>query len=160
MKLSRPALATVGLGDQNMVIDVSIQIETSRQPNPLNSNVLVFALPPKGFQAGRCSRCRRRCRCPFDGGDGTCRWRTFDVGTLNAYLQTAAPRVRCGEHGLVVAHVWWSRWPEMPRRHVSTGCQVVKCAWFMCAATRKALAATVKLGFIPVLEGKNEVSTT
>ena len=29
-----------------------------------------------------------------------------------------------------------------------------------CAATRKALAATVKLGFNPALEGKNEVSTT
>ena len=42
----------------------------------------------------------------------------------------------------------------------STGCQVAKCTWFTCAATRKALAATVKLGFIPALEGKNEVSTT
>ena len=38
--------------------------------------------------------------------------------------------------------------------------QVAKCAWFTCAATRKAFAATVKLGFKPVLEGKNEASTT
>ena len=38
--------------------------------------------------------------------------------------------------------------------------QVAKCAWLTCAATRKALAATVKLGFKPVLDGKNEVSTT
>jgi hypothetical protein len=42
----------------------------------------------------------------------------------------------------------------------STGCQLAKCAWFTCVATRKALAATVKLGFKPALEGKNEVSTT
>jgi hypothetical protein len=42
----------------------------------------------------------------------------------------------------------------------NTGCQVAKCAWFTCVATRKALAAIVKLGLIPVLEGKNEVSTT
>ena len=38
--------------------------------------------------------------------------------------------------------------------------QVAKCAWFTCAATRKALAATVKLGFKPALDGKNDVSTT
>jgi len=37
---------------------------------------------------------------------------------------------------------------------------VAKCAWFRCAATRNALAATVRLGFNPVLDGKNEVSTT
>ncbi len=45
-------------------------------------------------------------------------------------------------------------------RHFSTGRQVAKCTCCTCAATRKALAATVKLGFRPVLEGKNEVSTT
>lgn len=30
----------------------------------------------------------------------------FDVRTLKAYLQAAAPRVQYGEHGVVVAHVW------------------------------------------------------
>ena len=51
----------------------------------------------------------------------------------------------------------------VPRRHIGGGDrsgQVAKCTWFTCAATRKALAATVKLGFKPALEGKNEVSTT
>ena len=38
--------------------------------------------------------------------------------------------------------------------------QVAKWASLTCAATRKALAATVKLGFKPALEGKNDVSTT
>ena len=37
---------------------------------------------------------------------------------------------------------------------------VAKWAWLRCAATRRALAATVKLGFRPALEGKKEVSTT
>jgi hypothetical protein len=31
-------------GDQNMVTDVSIQTETSREPNPVNSKTLVVAL--------------------------------------------------------------------------------------------------------------------
>ncbi len=38
--------------------------------------------------------------------------------------------------------------------------QVAKCTSFTCAATRKALAATVKPGFKAALEGKNELSTT
>ena len=38
-----------GLGGQNMVIDVSIQTEISRGRNPVNSEVLVFAVPPKAF---------------------------------------------------------------------------------------------------------------
>jgi hypothetical protein len=48
--------------------------------------------------------------------------------------------------------------PLQPARQDAA--QVAKCAWSTCAATRKALAATVKLGLMPVLEGKNEVSTT
>ena len=47
-----------------------------------------------------------------------------------------------------------------PGQAFSTRRQVAKCTWSTCAATRKALAATVKLGFKPVLEGKNEESTT
>lgn len=54
-----------GLGDQNMVIDVSIQTETLRERNPATSEVLVFAVPPKASQASWCSRWRRRCPCPF-----------------------------------------------------------------------------------------------
>ena len=55
--------------------------------------------------------------------------------------------------------------PRQAACHVDTAeaarwVQLAKCAWFTCAATRNALAATVKLGFKPALEGKNEVSTT
>jgi len=61
----------------------------------------VFAVRRKASQAGRCSRCRRRCP-GYDSEDGTRRWRTLDVGTTKAYLQAAAPRVECAEHGAVV----------------------------------------------------------
>ena len=82
-----------------------------------------------------------------------------DVGTLKAYQQAAAARVQCGEHRLLVADVWWAGLSDATTAF-STGCQVAKCAWFTCAATRKALAAIVKLRFKPVLEGKNEESAT
>ena len=98
-----------GLGDQNMVIeDVAIETETSRGKNPTTSEVLVLSVRPKASQAGRCSRCRKRCP-GYDGGDGIRRWRTLDVGTTKAYLQAAVPRVECPEDGVVVAHVPWAR---------------------------------------------------
>ena len=102
-----------GLGDQNMVIeDVTIETETSREKQPKATEVLVLSVRLKASQAGRCSRCRKRCP-GYDaggrGGDGIRRWRTLDVGTTKAYLQAAVPRVECPEDGVVVAHVPWAR---------------------------------------------------
>ena len=111
MRLSR--IFAAGLGDQNMVIeDVTIETETTGRKKPKTSEILVFSVRPKASQAGRCSRCRKRCPGYDAGGrDGerTRRWRTLDVGTTKAYLQAAAPRVACEEHGVVVAHVPWAR---------------------------------------------------
>jgi len=56
----------------------------------------------------RCGRCRRRCP-GYDAGDGRRRWRGLDLGTIRAYLEADAPRVRCRVHGVVVAHVPWAR---------------------------------------------------
>jgi len=102
-----------GLGDQNMVIeDVTIETETTGRKKPTTSEVLVFSVRLKASQAGRCSRCRKRCPGYDAGGrdgGGTRRWRTLDVGTSKAYLQAVAPRVQCEEHGVVVAHVPWAR---------------------------------------------------
>jgi transposase len=91
-----------------VVEDVSIEVETSRGKKPVTSEVLVLSVRPKASQASRCSRCRKRCP-GYDSGDGTRRWRTLDIGTTKAYLQAAVPRVQCGEHGVVVAHVPWAR---------------------------------------------------
>lgn len=50
--------------------------------------------------ANRYGRCRRPCR-RFDDGRGVRRWRALDVGGVRAYVQAAAPRVRCRRHGVV-----------------------------------------------------------
>lgn len=98
-----------GLGGQDLVIeDVSIEVETSKGKNLITREVLVFSARPKASQASRCPYCRKRCP-GYDNGDGPRRWRTLDVGTTKAYLQAAAPRVECPEHGVVVAHVPWAR---------------------------------------------------
>lgn len=55
----------------------------------------------------RCSRCRRRC-AKHDNGQGRRRWRALDMGSTRSFIEADAPRVRCDEHGVVVAHVPWA----------------------------------------------------
>ena len=107
--MRKTRIFAAGLGDQNMVVeDVTIETETSRGKRPVTAEVMVFTVRPAAAAAGRCSRCLKR-RPGYDTGDGMRRWRTLDVGTTKAYLQASAPRVFCGEHGVVVAHVPWAR---------------------------------------------------
>jgi transposase len=131
-----------GLGDQNMVIeDVSIEVETAGGKNPVTSEVLVVSVRPKASGASRCSRCCRRCP-GYDGGDGVRRWRTLDVGTTKAYLQAAAPRVRCREHGVVVAHVPWAR---PGAKH--TWAFEDTCAWLAAHAALSVLTVLLRIAW-------------
>jgi len=68
---------------------------------------VVFHVRPMARQRGRCGRCRRRCP-GYDAGTARRRWRTLDHGVAMAFLEADAPRVRCPEHGVVVAHVPWA----------------------------------------------------
>lgn len=56
----------------------------------------------------RCGICRRR-SAGYDGGAGRRRWRALDLGTVQGFVEAAAPRVSCRQHGVVVAHVPWAR---------------------------------------------------
>lgn len=140
MRMSR--VFATGLGDQNMVIeDVAIETETSRGRTPVASEVVVLSVRPKASQAGRCSRCRQRC-AGYDGGDGTRRWRTLDVGTTKAYLQAAVPRVECPEHGVVVAHVPWAR---PGAKH--TWAFEDTCAWLAAHAAMSVLTVLLRIAW-------------
>src|ERR1700722_3742975 len=54
-------------------------------------------------RAGRCGVCGRRCP-GYDQGERR-RWRALDLGVIRAELESAAPRVSCPEHHVVVAQV-------------------------------------------------------
>jgi hypothetical protein len=71
-----------------------------------DEEVLVFAVCPTRGRRGQCSRSDRKCR-GYDQGGG--RWRSLDLGTTRVFLEADAPRVRCPEHGVVVAAVPWAR---------------------------------------------------
>lgn len=140
MRMSR--ILAGGLGDQNMVIeDVTIETETSRGKRPKTTEVLVFSVRCKTGEAGRCSRCRKRCP-GYDGGDGTRRWRTLDVGTTKAYLQASVPRVQCPEHGVVVAHLPWAR---PGARH--TWAFEDTCAWLAAHAAMSVLTVLLRIAW-------------
>jgi transposase len=70
--------------------------------------VLVALVRPTRSRRGRCGACQRR--CPGDDqGEGRRRWRTLELGTVQAFLEADAPRVRCPQHGVVAAAVPWAR---------------------------------------------------
>jgi transposase len=69
--------------------------------------VVVLARPRRRFRS-RCSFCSRRCP-GYDQGEGRRRWRSLDAGALKTYVEADAPRVRCPDHGVVVASVPWAR---------------------------------------------------
>jgi transposase len=72
-----------------------------------DGDVLVVDVRPMARQRDRCGLCRRRCP-RYDAGRGRRRWRSLDQGTTLTFLEADAPRVRCREHGVVVAHVPWA----------------------------------------------------
>ena len=73
-----------------------------------DAGLLVVHVRPTKRQQGRCGACRRPCP-GYDAGPGRRRWRALDLGTIRAEVEAAAPRVRCREHGVVVASVPWAR---------------------------------------------------
>ena len=69
---------------------------------------IVASVKPHKRQRNRCDRCGERSG-RYDAGEGRRRWRALDLGTIPASLEAEAPRVHCGEHGVVVAAVPWAR---------------------------------------------------
>ena len=76
-----------------------------------DAELLVAHVRPTARARSRCGVCGQR-RPGYDPGEGRRRWRSMDLGTMRAVLEADAPRVRCPQHGVVVASVPWAR----PRR--------------------------------------------
>ena len=56
----------------------------------------------------RCPHCGKRCQ-GYDSSDKVRRWRTLDFGSNRVYIEANTPRVKCREHGVIVARVPWAR---------------------------------------------------
>lgn len=74
----------------------------------VEADVLVAHVRPGRGARGRCGRCGRRASW-YDRGEGRRRWRSLDLGPVQAWLEADAPRVNCREHGPTVIAVPWAR---------------------------------------------------
>ena len=73
-----------------------------------DAELLVAYVRPASRARSRCGVCGRPCP-GYDAGEGRRTWRALDLGTIRTVLEADAPRVRCREHGVVVAAVPWAR---------------------------------------------------
>ena len=69
---------------------------------------LVVRARPRRRDVARCGVCGRRAP-GYDRGEGRRRWRALDLGSTRAFVEAAALRVACRQHGVVVARVPWAR---------------------------------------------------
>ncbi|MEU4160921.1 helix-turn-helix domain-containing protein, partial [Actinoplanes sp. NPDC026670] len=102
---------------------------------------IVVTVRPHARTTRRCGVCGRRAP-GFDQGHGRRRWRTFDVGTRRAYLEAAAPRVRCRVHAVVVARLPWARHGAGHTRGFDD-----LVAWFATRMSKTAVARYLRLGW-------------
>ncbi len=56
----------------------------------------------------RCAHCGRCC-ARYDRGRGRRRWRALDFGSTPVYLEADVQRVKCPQHGVVIARFPWAR---------------------------------------------------
>lgn len=70
--------------------------------------ILVIGARPLSRETQRCPHCGKRCQ-GYDSSNRIRRWRSLDFGSDRVYIEAAAPRVKCHEHGVVVARVPWAR---------------------------------------------------
>jgi transposase len=101
----------------------------------------VICVRPVWRERDRCGICRRRCP-GFDLGEGRRRWRTLDLGTTFAYLESGSPRVRCRRHGVVVCAVPWAR-------HGSrfTHCFEDQVAWLAVNCSKTAVSQLMRIAW-------------
>lgn len=120
------------LGVQGVVVeDVAVE-----EDGEADLAAIIVSVRLRRSEAGRCGLCRRRCP-GYDQGTGRRRWRALDLGTVPTYLEAEAPRVRCREHGVVVAMVPWARHGAGHTRAFDDA-----AAWL---ATRTSKSAVVEL---------------
>jgi len=68
---------------------------------------VIVARPPKR-DTNRCPICEKHCQ-GYDSTFKKRRWRSLDFASQRVYIEANAPRIKCAEHGVLVAKVPWAR---------------------------------------------------
>jgi transposase len=102
---------------------------------------LVVHAKPHHSERRRCGLCSRRGPL-YDRGDGRRRWRALDLGVIQAVIEAEAPRVRCAEHGVVVAAVPWARHHAGHTRYFDD-----QVAWLAVQCSKTAVCALMRIAW-------------
>ena len=106
-----------------------------------DAGALVVRVRPRKGATRRCGRCGRRCGWE-DRGEGRRRWRALDLGSVPAYLEADAPRVRCPEHGVTVVAFPWAR-----HRARHTAAFEDQVAWLAVHCSRSAVEELMRVAW-------------
>ena len=105
---------------------------------------LVVRARPRRRDGARCGVCGRRAP-GYDRGEGRRRWRALDLGTTRAFVQAAAPRVECRQHGVVVARVPWARHGSWFTREFEE-----QVAWLATHCSKSAVCELMRISWLTV----------
>lgn len=106
-----------------------------------DAETVVAHVRPKRPRKRRCGVCSKP--SPHeDTGDGRRRWRALDLGTVRVWLEADAPRVRCREHGIVVAAVPWARHGARQTRAFED-----TVAWLVTQSSKTAVSELLRLAW-------------
>jgi transposase len=107
----------------------------------LDGDVVVVHVRARARERDRCGRCGRRSP-GYDQGEGRRRWRALDLGAVQAYVEAGAPRVRCRDHGVVVARVRWARHGAWHTRHFED-----QAAWLATQCSKSAITRLMRVSW-------------
>ncbi len=92
--------------DTEHAVVVRTYIEQWPRKDRRPEKVLIIVVEPDEETRHQCPRCGQRGK-PVE--HDVVRWRTMDVHGKRTFLESAVPRIICGEHGKITAAVPWAR---------------------------------------------------
>jgi len=129
------------LGIQRGVIVEGVACEDDGDSGDGWGAVIVVSCRLRKGTAGRCGLCGRRCP-GYDSGEGRRRWRALDAGSAKVFIEADAPRVRCPDHGVVVAAVPWARHGAGHTRAFDD-----QVAWLATNTSKSAVVALMRIAW-------------
>jgi transposase len=105
---------------------------------------LVVRVRPRRRDLSRCGVCGRRAP-GYDRGAGRRRWRALDLGAKRAFVEAAAPRVECRQHGVVVARMPWARHGSWFTREFEE-----QVAWLATQCSKSAVCELMRISWLTV----------
>ncbi len=103
--------------------------------------ILVVHARPKATERDLCGLCGQRSP-GYDQGEGRRRWRALDLGTIQAFIEAEAPRVRCATNGVIVARVPWARHGARHTRDFED-----QTAWLATQTSKSAITRLLRISW-------------